>query len=75
MQSFLVSVLGMINEHLSKEGSGERAVVVNEVFYRSFLSGGLYKVLVGFRSGSLGLGYVLEVDYDYQVLEVEIFKV
>ena len=45
---------------------------MNGVYFRNFVEGGFYKVYVGLRSGNVGIGYMLETNYDYRILEVEI---
>ena len=48
--------------------------MVNSVYYRNFVSGGLYKIEVGMRSGRLGVGYLLEMDYEYRILDVGVIE-
>ncbi len=48
---------------------------MNGVFFRNFVEGGFYKVYVSLKSGNVGIGYMLEIDYEYKMLEVEIIEV
>lgn len=53
----------MINSYIVGLGSSEKAFAVNNVFYRNFLDGGFYKVVVSMKSGKIGIAYMLEVSY------------
>ncbi len=42
--------------------------MVNGVFFRNFVEGGFYKVYASLKSGNVGIGYMLEIDYEYKML-------
>ena len=63
LSSFIYEVINLVNEYLVKNDINERVLIVRELFYRNYISGGFYKIEMGDKSGDTLIGYLIQKNY------------